>query len=322
MTDPTGSLIRFTGVLREDLTFVHVPAWETDYVFERPDEGDGTYVVDLLDGGERLLTRASPVVGWRAPTPPDEGGLRLANVLIYLPTHPDARLLVFRRLEPSLAEIFRAEVSEQVPVIGDVTLTGARRRGAVRVKWTAKHDRHVTSSVFLIRDGAPALLLAAGFQKYSFEIDPASLPGPAGRVAILVTDGFRSSTAIGPAVDGLSTDVRLEITAPEPSDVLVPDQPVTLAARASDVAGGSVPVNNVAWAVDGKPVAEGAVAATPPLEPGVHEIVATASTIGNPLGPATISITVANRNEDQEAYAKLLATLPPLSERLRDAEDS
>ena len=108
----------------------------------------------------------------------------------------------------------------------------------------------------------------------------------------------------------------------ERCDVLVPDQPVTLAARASDVAGGSVPVDDVAWVVDGEPVAEGAVAATPPLEPGVHEIVATASNDGNPLGPATISVTVADRNEDQAAYAKLLAALPPLSERLRDAEDS
>ena len=129
MTDPRGSLIRFTGILREDLKFVHLPAWETDYVFERPDEGDGTYVVDLLDGGDRLLTRASPVVGWRAPTPPDGGGLRLANILVYLPTHPEARLLVFRRLEPSLAEIFRAEVSEQVPVIGDITADEDRAPG-------------------------------------------------------------------------------------------------------------------------------------------------------------------------------------------------
>ena len=97
---------------------------------------------------------------------------------------------------------------------------------------------------------------------------------------------------------------------------------MTLAARAIDVAGGSVAVENVTWAVDGKPAAEGAVAATPPLEPGVHEIVATASTNGNALDPATIRITVANRNEDQDAYAKLLAALPSLSERIRDAEDS
>ena len=101
MADPHGTLIRFTGVLREDLQFVHVPAWETDSVFERPDEGDGTYVVDLLDGGERLLTRASPVINLRDPSPPDGGGLRLANVLVYVPMHPEARLLAFRRLEPS-----------------------------------------------------------------------------------------------------------------------------------------------------------------------------------------------------------------------------
>lgn len=320
MADPHGTLIRFTGVLREDLQFVHVPAWETDSVFERPDEGDGTYVVDLLDGGERLLTRASPVINLRDPSPPDGGGLRLANVLVYVPTHPEARLLVFRRLEPSPAEIFRAELSEQAPVIGDVVVERTRRRGVVRLQWTVKHDRQVTSSVFLVRDRVPALLLAAGLRESAFDIDAKSLPGPAGRVAILATDGFRASTAIGPPVDGLSTEIRLEITAPEPSDALLPDQPVTLAARASDVAGGTVPIEKVTWAVDGKPAAEGAVAATPPLEPGVHEIVANASTDGNPLGPATISITVAKRSVGQEAYTKLMADLPPLSERMRDAE--
>jgi hypothetical protein len=205
-------------------------------------------------------------------------------------------------------------------VIGDVVVKMARRLGVVRLQWTIKHDRQVTSSVFLVRDGVPALLLAAGLQESTFDIDAKSLPGPAGRVAILATDGLRASTAIGPLVDGLSTEIRLEITAPEPSDALLPDQPVTLAARASDVAGGTVPIEKVSWAVDGKPVAEGAVAATPPLEPGVHEIVANASTDGNPLGPATIRITVAKRNEAQEAYARLMADLPPLSERMRDAE--
>lgn len=234
--------------------------------------------------------------------------------------HPEARLLVFQRLEPSPVEIFRAELSEQAPVIGDVVVKRTRRRGLVRLKWRVKHDRQVTSSVFLIRDGVPALLLAAGLQESAFEIDVKSLPGPAGRVAILATDGFRASTAIGPPVDGLSTEIRLEITAPEPSDALLPDQPVTLAAHARDVAGGTVPIEKVTWAVDGKPAAEGAVAATPPLAPGVHEIVANASTDGNPLGPATIRITVAKRNVGQEEYAKLMADLPPLSQRMRDAE--
>lgn len=321
MADSHGTLIRFTGVLREDLQFVHIPAWETDSVFERPEEGNGAYVVDLLDGGgERLLTRASPAIRWRSPSPPDGGGLRLASVLVYVPMHAEARLLVFRRLEPSPTEIFRVQLSEHAPVVDDVIVKGIRRRGVVRLHWRVKHDRPVTSSVFLVRDGVPALLLAAGLREPAFDIDAKSLPGPAGRVAVLATDGFRASTAIGPPIDGLSVEIRLEITAPRPADALLPDQPVTLAARARDVAGGTVPIEKVTWTVDGKPAAEGAVAATPPLEPGVHDVVVNASTSGNPLSPATIRINVAKRSEKQEAYAKLMADLPPLSERMRDAE--
>lgn len=322
MAEPPGTLIRFTGVLREDLRFIHLPAWETDSVFERPGDGNSAYVVDLLDASERLLSRASPAIRWRSPSPPDGGGLRLANVLVYVPMHAEARLLLFQRLKPAPAEIFRAQLSEHAPVVADIALKKTRRRGVLRLHWKVRHDRPVTSSVFLVRDGVPALLLAAGLREPTFDIEAKALPGPAGRVVILASDGLRAATAIGPSVAGLSREIRLAITAPQPSDALPPDQPVTLAARASDVAGGTVAIEKVTWAVDGKPAAEGVLAATQPLEPGVHEIVAKATSGGKRIGPATIRITVAERSEDQQAYARIMASLPPLSERMRDAKGS
>src|SRR4051812_38295113 len=212
MADLDGTLIRFTGVLREDMHFIHVPAWETATVFDRPPEGDGTYAVDLLDGAERVVIRASPAIDFREGSPPDGSGLRLANVVVYVPMHPEARVLVFRRLEPSIVEIFRTELADQPPTIGDVSLGRGRPRGTFRITWTVKPDRPTPSSVFLVRNAPPALLVATGLAEPALNVDPRTLPGPTGRLAILATDGFRATTAIGPGLDGLSTEIRLEIT--------------------------------------------------------------------------------------------------------------
>ena len=59
---------------------------------------------------------------------------------------------------------------------------------------------------------------------------------------------------------------------------------------------------------------------TPPLEPGTHEVVANVTTEGKVLPPATARIDVAKRTEAQAAYAKQMADLPPLNERMRDLE--
>lgn len=318
MREPDGTLIRFAGVLREDHRFIHIPAWETSAVFERPDEGDGSYVVDLTDPNERVVSRASPTIEFRDTEDPYATGMRLADVLVYVPVHREARLLIFRRLQPAPLEIFRAELSEQPPAIGDVVVERARR-GTVQVHWTVKHDRPVTSTVFYVRERQPALVLATGLVESALEVDGRTLPAGKGRIAITATDGFRAGTAVGPAVEGLS-EPRLEITAPEPDGILPPDQPATLSARATDSGGADLAPEDISWEVDGAPAAAGRLSMTAPLEPGVHDIVVHAVVGGTAL-KAGVQLTVAPRNEDQDRFAKVMADLPPLAERMRDGED-
>jgi hypothetical protein len=309
MRDPDGTLIRFTGVLREDHSFIHIPAWETPTVFERPDEGDGSYVVDLTDGGQRVVSRASPRIEFRDIEDPDVTGLRLADIVVYVPMHPEARELVFRRLEPSPLELFRTVLSERPPQVSDVTVERLRR--TIRLRWAVSHDRPVTSTVFYVRDHHPARVLASGLVEPVLEIDSRTLPGPEGRLAVAATDGFRASAAVGPVIEGLPTDVRLEILSPEPDTSLPPDQPVPLAARAVDASGASVGLEDVTWEVDGEPAAQGRIGVAGPLAPGDHKIVASGTVGGEALKAASVRITVAPRTEDQEAWAKMMAERPP-----------
>jgi hypothetical protein len=317
--DDEGTLIRFTGVLREDHRFIHVPAWETARVFERPESGDGAYAVDLVDGEAKVVSRVSPRIEFRPPEDPEGGGLYLADVLAYVPVHPSARLLVFRRLEPDELEIYRAELAPRPPSIEKLHVEGDPS-GDFRLEWSSEHDRPVTFNVFYWPDGGPALLLASGLRENAFEIAGSRLPGPAGRFAVSASDGFRSSAAVSRPVEGLSTAIRIRITSPVEGSVLPPDQPVDLIARAEDVAGVKTTVDELVWVVDGQVAGHGEVAATPALGPGDHEIEATGLRDSEPVGRDVVRLTVADRNEDQADFAKRVADLPPLADRRRETD--
>lgn len=314
-----GTLIRFIGVLREDHGFIHVPAWETAGVLERPKAGDGTYVVDLLDGDGKVVSRASPTIEFRPPEDPDGGGLHLADVLTYVAIHPSARVLVFRRLAPAELEIYRAELAAGPPVIEQLVVEGDPSRDFV-LTWRSEHDRPVTFSVFYWPDARRPILLASGLGENSFEIGGTRLPGPTGRFAVSTSDGFRSSVEVSRPIEGLSTVIRIRITSPAEGSVLPPDQPVDLIARAEDVSGATTTVDNVDWGVDDQVAGHGQMVTIPALEPGDHEIRATGRRDSERIGGDVVRLTVADRNEEQEAFANRVADLPPIATRRRETE--
>jgi hypothetical protein len=316
MDDQSGTLIRFAGVLREDHRFVHVPAWETAWVFERPEPGDGSYVVDLLDTESNVVSQASPQIEFR---PPEDagGGLWLADVLVYVPMHPGARVLLFRRMLPNELEIHRAELAARPPGVAKLVVEG-EPRGELRLSWTSEHDRPVTFNVFFWPDGQSPLLLASGLAEHALSVAGNGLPGPAGRFAVAASDGYRSSVAVGQPMAGFSVAVRIRITAPLSGSVLPPDQPIDLVARAEDVSGTTTGVDEVTWLIDGETVAQGPVAAAPAPEPGGHEIQATGVRGTEPVEPDAVTVTVANRGAAWEELSKRLAALPPLEERRRE----
>jgi hypothetical protein len=313
-----GSLIRFTGVLREDHWFAHVPAWETSWVFDRPEPGDGSYVVDLLDEDGKVLSRASPRIEFRPPEDPEGGGLWLAEVLAYVPVHPRARALLFRRLLPDALEIHRAELAGGPPMVANLVVERADEPlGQVSLSWTSEHDRPIAFTVFFWPDGRAPIALASGLEEDRYLADGAGLPGPVGRFAVVASDGYRSSVAVGEPLDGFSVTVRMRITAPLTGEVLPPDQPVSLAAGAEDVAAQVAAVDQVTWLIDRETVAQGPVALVPAPEPGRHEVQAIGDLSTAAVEPDTVTVTVAERSAAQDERARRLADLPPLEERRR-----
>ena len=316
--DNTATLIRFVGVLREDHTFIHVPAWETAWVFERPIAGDGTYVVDLLDGDGEVVTRVSPEIEFRPPEDPLGAGLYLADVLTYAAMRPSVRTLVFRRLTPNVVEIFRADVAATPPVIEELVVDGGDTSD-FQLKWTTRHDRPVTSTLFYWPDQRRPLLLTSGLRENAFAVAPSRLPGPKGRFAVCASDGLRAGVAVSRTVEGLSTAIRIRIVTPVAGSVLPADQPVDAIARVEDVSGAASAASDVEWRVDGRAVGRGTMT-TIALEPGDHELEATSLPDAGPIAGDVVRLTVAERNEAQRAFAERVADLPPLAARRLETE--
>jgi hypothetical protein len=312
--DREGTLLRFTGVLREDHHFIHVPGWETARVIERPESGDGSYVVDLLDADGKVVSRVSPVIDFRAPEDPDASGLRLADVMVYVPMHPSARVLTFHRVTPEELEIFRADIATRPPMIRELVVDGDPP-GALRLRWRSGHDREVTFTVFYWPEERTPFVVASGLRENGFEASGETLPGPTGRFAVLASDGIRSSVTIGRPLKGLSTATRVRITSPSEIGALPPDQPVDLRASVEDVSGTPVAVDELTWSIDGQQVASGQMAAAGPLDPGEHQIEVAGLRASEEVDRDVIRVTVADRNEEQDAFAERVAQLPPLEER-------
>ena len=93
----TKTYLRFDGVLYEDMDFEPNRGWETHRIFSRPENGDGTYQIELLDEDGRVLIPISPAVDFQDGCFHAFSTMRSVRVTAYLPYHPAARRLVFRR---------------------------------------------------------------------------------------------------------------------------------------------------------------------------------------------------------------------------------
>jgi hypothetical protein len=81
----THTWYRFAGRLWEDLTFEPGVGWETDTIARRPADGDGTFVLELLDARGQVVTDVSPSVRFdRADRA--TGRMRVTRVVAYPPS--------------------------------------------------------------------------------------------------------------------------------------------------------------------------------------------------------------------------------------------
>jgi hypothetical protein len=162
--DDRARYIRFDGILREDLEFDFRPGWETSRVFRQPEEGTGEYVLELLDEQDEVLTRVFPNVDFRSGCMTEHNETMAATrVLAYVPYHPDARRLAFRRGE---RVVFEASVAKEAP---SVELNGVERTDEqeLHLEWAAEPggDRGLTFNVVYELDGDRYFPLARGLSR-------------------------------------------------------------------------------------------------------------------------------------------------------------
>mgnify|MGYP006287413343 CR=1 FL=1 len=305
--DDEARYIRFDGILQEDLEFDFRPGWETARVFRQPDEGTGEFVLELRDEEDEVLTRVSPDVDFRSGCMTEENETMAATrVLAYVPYHRDARRLVFRRED---AVIFEASVAPEAPSVelNAVELTDEQE---LHLEWSAEPggDRELTYNVVYQLDGERYFPLARGLSQTEVDLDLSNVPGGGtARVAVLATDGIRSSFAASEPFEAEGKPPRAWIQRPTDGATLPPDQPVSLIGQALDVAGASLPPDGLVWEVDGDVVAEGSrLAVADDLQPGEHEITLTYRAGKEARVSETITVRISARNEEQERHRQLM----------------
>lgn len=296
-------LLRFYGTLFENMVFEPWPGWETERIAgPRPEGGNGTYVLELLSEEGKVLISVSPQVTMREPCF-IEGESRWADIAIYVPLHPDARELVFRRKD---LELYRTEIAPRPPrlQLGKPTKLAKDR---VRIRWNATHSQPLTFQVLYLADDGRVFPLSPHSTESTFTADLRKFPGSRrGRLGVLATDGLRSAFAKSRPFPVEDKPPRVWIQSPGSGDILPPDQPLTLNGHALDVGAQSLTDGGLVWLVDRKIVLEGSRLGMCMPEPGPHEIVLRYAPGGKVLAAQRVQIRIANRSPEQESYLKSL----------------
>ena len=303
-TNQTARFLRFWGFLLESMVFEHLPGWETESVSEpRSPQGDRTYIVELLSAEGKKLISVSPQVSFRGPCGPG-GGLNIAEVKIYVPLHPAAVELVFRREE---LDLYRAPIAPAPPHLR-LGRPSRVAKDRILISWTAKHTVPLTYQVLYLTDDGKSFSLAAGLTETRFTADLRSLPGSrTGRLGVLATDGLRSAFEKSSSFPVEDKPPRIWIQSPGEDEILPPDQPVTLNGQATDVGGQSLPDRGLRWLVDRAVLQQDSrLGMASSLEPGLHRITLQYAPDDRVLAEKRISITIANRSPEQELYQRML----------------
>jgi hypothetical protein len=302
-------LLRFVGRLWENMIFERAPGWETDRVERRPDQGDGEYQLELRNADGEVLVRVSPDVDFYRRTTIGPGEMLSADIVAYVPLRRDGRELVLRRGD---LVVHREDVSPEPPQI-DVNAVQRHRGERILISWRAEgpEGRDLTFDLLYVVNRERAFYLARRVAGLSYVAEIASYPGGQQiEIAVLASDGTRSSFSFSPAFEVEARPPQVIINIPLPDTVLPADQPVSLSGQATDVAGAPLPLQHLRWEVDGREVGRSRdVAMATDLEPGPHEAVLRYADPVGPDGEQRRTFVVAERNPEQQRFAELRATL-------------
>jgi len=297
---------RFSGRLWENMTFEKKLGWETSQIAHEPQEGDGTYSLELKDKQGSTLVSVSPSVDFNRRCRSSIKTLRYDRITAYIPVHEKAEKLVFRRGEMILYE---EEISPAPPKI-HISELKKIGKAKVSIEWSADHPqgKPLRYNVMYIPDEKQGVLLSRGLAEKKLVVDLSRSPGSNnGRILVVATDGTRSAFDISSVFQIPFKPPSLWIQRPYPNQVFSADQPVSLCGAAFNISGIGLPDEGLVWRVDEEVKFKGVrLASIESLQPGRHKIALEYVAPGNKKlqGRQEIIIRILVRNKKQEEYWK------------------
>jgi len=304
MSETTNNYLRFDGRLTEDLQFKKYLGWETVRIAHRAPEGDGEYLLTLLDSTGRVLSTVAPNVNFGAGCS-TAGSPRSARTECYLPLHEQGRSLVFSRGD---VEIWREDVAKNPPKVGEVVWNKGEG-STYRISWTA----HATSQkplrfkLFFFVDHRLGVTLADELEGTERIVDLSQLPGGTHcQFGVLATDGVRSAVGVSKPFERPIRPTVVHISAPQHGQDMPFGQPTEARGSAFDQFGIGVPADSLEWMLDGKHLEKGAYAILlPALEPGLHHLRLSQVGLDLQTSVAEIEFKVGQPNSEQQKWAQM-----------------
>jgi hypothetical protein len=263
------SFLRVFGRLKADGGYEPVAGWETSRLARRA-HADPAFTLELQDErGARLAIGALErrLEGCSRP------GLRTSDVdriIGQILLHPQATTLVLSHHD---AILYKSAIASQPPTIRSIQLV-RKDDQTWHVEWQAEHSKPLTYNLVFIDPLRRTVPIARGLNATSFTLDTSRLPGGgACRIALLATDGTRSTCLRSDPFEVRACPPDLFILVPGMNEVVQPDQPFSLIGRAHDAAGRELPATGISWRIDDEVVAKATgVVLVGPLRPGEHVI--------------------------------------------------
>lgn len=297
------TLLCFEGILRENLVFEPGRGMETTRIPGRPAEGRGPYAIELRNEEGRTIVQVMPLVDFEDACFTTTSTMRATWVMAYIPYHPDARHLVFRRDD---YVIYETPVATQRPRVEIDVIESDRE--SVSIRWRAEHseDLPLTFNVFCIVDGR-VVMLAQDLENYEGKFKLDRVPGGECRVAVMVSDGLRSAHVVSELFPVVDKPAELWITSPKEGAIYPPDQPINLIGHAVDVLGMKQPEKGLAWEVDDRIVQEDTnIAPAVGLTPGAHVATLSWRSERYQTVRASVRFSIAEHNKAQLRYRELM----------------
>jgi hypothetical protein len=296
------TFLRFFGRLWESGEFEADWGWESTRLARRS-LADPDHQLELVDANGAVVATGTVELRVSRCGHEEVQGVERARVVGQVALHPDARAVLLRRGDRVL---HRAEIGTRAPGLGAVEVS-VSADGQVHVRWRAEHDRPVVFNLVFVDGRHRRLPVARNLSAQEFRFDTAALPGGLGcSIAVLATDGLRSSLVRSAPFDLPEKPPRVVMLAPAEGDTLSPDQPFTLLGLAQDLAGQAVPDEHLVWFVDGVGVARGRrCSVAGPLAPGAHRIELACWQDGRAVATQACSVSVAERSPEQARWLEM-----------------